>query len=182
MEITVLVLLNLVLLGLIFWQGSLLLAIMTGVPIVYANRNAIRDSLKLAGLKKGDTYVDLGCGNGRTLIIAAREFGANAIGVDRSIYCVLKSRFNVARSGCKDKIKIIWGKFEDAEPYLAKADVVYIYWLIKIMEEYETWIFSKIADKTKIVSLAFEFVNHKPIAETETKNLGIMTGVRVYEK
>ncbi|HSW49477.1 MAG TPA: hypothetical protein VLH09_04845, partial [Bryobacteraceae bacterium] len=38
--------------------------------------------LKLAGVKKGDVVYDLGCGDGRIVIAAAREFGARGVGID----------------------------------------------------------------------------------------------------
>ena len=50
------------------------------------------------------------------------------------------------------------------------------------MKSIESWLFETIGDKTKIVSMAFHFVNHLPDKESETRNLGIVTKVRLYSK
>lgn len=169
-------------LWMIFWQGSMLVASIAGVPIVYTDSAAIRDAWRLAGIKKGDRVVDLGCGNGRTLIIAAKEFGATGIGVDRSLFCVLKSRLNVWVAGESKRIKIIKGDFKKVEKEIYQADIVYLYLLNQVMKSIEPWIFESINNQTKIVSMAFYFDNHQPVQEVETRNLGVNTKVRLYTK
>jgi len=52
------------------------------VPFVPTPEKVIREMLKLAGVKPGETIYDLGCGDGRILIIAAKEFGAKAVGIE----------------------------------------------------------------------------------------------------
>lgn len=160
----------------------MLWATIFGSPIVYAYKNAVYDSLKLAGTKKGDLVVDLGCGDARSLITASKEFGAKGIGVDRSAFCVIRSRINIWLAGEGKNIQIVWGDFKSAANYLEKADVVYLYLLNSTLKQIESWIFETIGDKTKIVSLAFWFPNKKPIAETETYTLHKFTKVRVYRK
>lgn len=168
--------------GLLFWQLNLIIASVFGSPIVYANIPAIRDTFKLAGLKKGELVVDLGCGNAKSLIIASRDFGAKGVGVDLSLYCYLKSRFNVFISGQNKNIKIIWGDFKAAESDLKKADVVYLYLLNSTLKKIEPWFFSSIGRKTRAVSLAFVFVKHKPIKTAPTFNLNKNTLARLYLK
>jgi len=155
---------------------------MIGSPVVYSYRGAVIDSMNLAKAKQGDLVIDLGCGSARTLITAAQKFGVKGVGVDRSLYCYLRSLMNVWLSGNKDNIKIIWGDFSKAEPYLKKADIVYLYLLNTTLKQIEDWIFSSIGDKTKIVSLAFYFEKHKPIADINTFTLGKETKARLYAK
>jgi SAM-dependent methyltransferase len=45
-------------------------------------RPVLRQSLRLAELRAGDLLYDLGCGDGRVIVTAAREFGAQAVGFD----------------------------------------------------------------------------------------------------
>ena len=165
-----------------FWQGSLLWATIIGSPIVYSRRQAVVDSLKLAGTKKGDLVIDLGCGDGRSLIIAAKEFGAKGIGVDRSYFCYLKSRINVFLAEQTKNIKIIRGDFKSAEKYLKTANVVYLYLLNSTLKEIENWLFDAIGEKTKVVSLAFWFAKHKPVDEAKTFTLGKETKARLYRR
>lgn len=168
--------------GLLFWQLNLIIASIFGSPIVYANTDAIRDTLKLADLKEGELVVDLGCGNAKSLIIASRDFGAKGVGVDLSLYCYLKSRLNVLISGQSKNVKIIWGDFKKAESYLEKADVVYLYLLNTALEKIEPWFFSSIGNQTRVVSLAFVFVKHKPTKSITTFNLRKKTKARLYGK
>lgn len=169
-------------LGVLFWQLNLLIVSVFSTPIVYANGQAIRDAYKLADLKKRELVVDLGCGNAKSLIIAAKEFGAKGIGVDLSLYCYLKSKLNVTLAGQGKNIEIIWGGFKKSEPYLKKADVVYLYLLNSTLEKIEPWFFTSIGKYTKVVSLAFEFVDHQPINNSATINLGKKTKIRLYSK
>ena len=167
-------------LAVLFWQLNLIIASVFGSPIVYANNEAILDAYKLANLQKDELVIDLGCGNAKSLIIASREFGAQGVGVDLSLYCVLKSKLNVAFAGQGKNIKIIWGDFKKAQLYLKKANVVYLYLLNSALKKIEPWFFESISKKTRVVSLAFEFIQHKPIKTKSTTNLGKKTKIRLY--
>mgnify|MGYP001559942551 CR=1 FL=1 len=168
--------------GLLFWQASLLLAALRGSPIVYADKKAIRDCLKLAGLSSGQTVIDLGCGDARVLVIAAKEFGAKGTGVDRSLYCYLRSKINVWRSGQAGNIRVVWGDFRRVKKELHQAEVAYLYLLNETLAEIERWLFDNIGKRSKVVSLGFSFPNHRTIKLIETHNLGRPTKIRLYLK
>ncbi|MEK7202073.1 MAG: hypothetical protein AAB669_00865 [Patescibacteria group bacterium] len=164
----------------LFWQGSLLIATIAGSPIVYASPKAIRDCWKLAGLLPGQTVFDLGCGNARSLILASAEFGAKGVGVDRSYYGYWRAKINVWLVGRSKNIKIVRGDFSQVERQLATADVVYLYLLNETLAQIESWLFQHIGEKTVVVSLAFSFPNHQPTKTSETTNLGRKTTIRLY--
>lgn len=182
MILVILILFLIIAFLILFWQFNLLYVAVLGTPIVYASDKAIIDAFKLTGLKKDNLVVDLGCGNGKSLIIAAKEFSAKGVGVDLSLYCYLKSKLNVFLAGETKNVKIIWGDFKKAEPDLKKADVVYIYLLNSVLKKIEPWFFQSIDKKTRVVSLSFEFPNHKPIKIIETINLNKKTNIRLYKK
>ncbi len=52
------------------------------VPYVPTTEEAVKAMLKLADVKKSDIVYDLGCGDGRIVIAAAKECGANGVGID----------------------------------------------------------------------------------------------------
>lgn len=180
--IYILILLLLLLITLTFYWASLLYAAFTGAPSIYSKRKAIIDALKLAEIKKDDLVIDLGCGNARSLIIAAKEFGARGVGVEKSPYCYLWAKLAVKSQKLDDKIKIIFGDFKKVAPELAKADIVYLFLLDTVLRKIEPWLFESINENTKIVSIAFVFPNHKPIKEVVTDNLSKNTKVRLYIK
>ena len=182
MYIAVQIAMTLVMAGTFVWLLLLFIATLTGSPIVYANREAVLASLKLANLKKGDLLVDLGCGDARSLITAAKLYGAKGIGVDRSPLAYFKSRFNVFMAGERGNIKIIRGDFKRAEKILSDADAIYLYLLNSTLAQIEGWLFASVGDKTKVVSLAFEFPNVMPAQEIDTFALGRKTKARLYRK
>jgi SAM-dependent methyltransferase len=165
----------------IFWQASLIFALSWGSPTVYSQDKAVIDAFQLANLKKGELVVDLGCGNARTLIIAAKQFGARGVGVEISPYCYLASKLNVWRAGESKNIKIFLGSFGKVGAYLKQADVVYLYLLDSVLRRIESWFFENISDKARVVSLAFQFVDHKPKDMVETFSLSKIK-VRLYQK
>jgi SAM-dependent methyltransferase len=60
-------------------------------------QDVVEKMLELAKVRKTDTVVDLGCGDGRIVVTAARQYGCKAIGYDIDPECVRMSRENVAR-------------------------------------------------------------------------------------
>jgi len=180
MLITVEIIIAIVSLAVGFWQVCLIYAQVLGAPTVYANKEAILEGCKLAGLKKGQILIDLGCGDGRSLIIAAREFGAKGIGIERSPYCFLKSKLNVFLSGQRN-IKILFGDIQKYEKEIKKADVIYVYLLNSVLGKIENWLFSSIGVNTKIISLAFSFPNFRPRKTKAVENLGRTTELKLYD-
>jgi predicted RNA methylase len=165
-----------------FWQGSLLFVAIFGTPTVYAFDQAMVDAFNLAKLKQGELVVDLGCGNAKSLIIAAKKFGAKGVGVEISPYCYLKSKWNVFVSGESMNIKIIFGDFKKAEKYLEKADVVYLYLLNKVLKSIEPWFFDHVKKDARVISLSFSFVQNNPLQTCKTINLGKDTKISLYRK
>ena len=95
MMTTIMVLLFVMTLTLLLWQISNIVSVFYGSPYVMADKKVISEALRLAKLKKGEIFYDLGCGRGDVLIEAAK-FGAKATGFEISpyyyIYVKLKTR------------------------------------------------------------------------------------------
>ncbi len=163
----------------LFWQASLLLATLIGAPTVYANKEAIGKALKLAGVKKYETVIDLGCGDGRSLFIAAEKYGAKAIGIERSLYCYFLVKLKIYIFKRKD-IEIYFGDFSKKDQLIKEADVIYAYLLTSVMKEKEDWFFSNTKKNARIVSLAFPFTNHEAKKQTAASNLGKLTNIYMY--
>ena len=165
-----------------FWQVNLIVAQFWGAPSVYANKGAISDTISLAKPQKKELIVDMGCGDGRSLVFAARKFDLNGVGIERSLYCFLLAKILVWLSGENKRVKILFGDFKKAENYLQKADIVYLYLLNIVLERNEAWFFSNIKDDARIVSLSFGFKKHTPQETINTKNLGKKTTAFLYKK
>ncbi|TAL46875.1 hypothetical protein EPN87_04190 [archaeon] len=116
---------------LILWMISKLLrheAIFVPLP-----RETIRKMLKMARVKKTDILYDLGAGDGRIAIIAAKEFGCCAVGVERNRILCWLARRNAKRAGLDKKIKIIHGDLFKQD--ISDASVVTVYLSKKVNEQ-----------------------------------------------
>ena len=75
------------------------------VPFVVTPDHVTRAMLDLAGVKPGDFVLDLGSGDGRIVIAAAREFGARGLGVEIVPDLVERSRVNAKKAGVADRVE-----------------------------------------------------------------------------
>ena len=83
---------------------------------------------KLAGVKKGDVVFDLGCGDGRIVITAVKEFGAKrGVGVDIDSDRILESAANAEAEKVSDKVQFRQGDVLQKMKDLGDASVVMLY-------------------------------------------------------
>jgi SAM-dependent methyltransferase len=83
--------------------------------------------LKMAQIKKTDVVYDLGCGDGRMLVLAAQKYGCRAIGYDIDPERVKASRENVLRNHVEDLVEIYQADIFTLD--LSEADVLPLYLL-----------------------------------------------------
>lgn len=95
-------------------------------PYVPTPVRVVRRALELAALQPGELLVDLGCGNGRVLTIAARDFGARAVGYELSPHRALIAWLNIALRGLRKSATVRYGDLFRAD--VSRADVVFV-WL-----------------------------------------------------
>jgi len=88
--------------------------------------------LKLAALKKSDVVYDLGCGDGRMIVLAAKKYGCRGIGYDIDPERVAAALENVRKNGVGDLVKIVQADLFTID--LSDADVLSLYLLPDINE------------------------------------------------
>ena len=143
----------------------ILIPVFYGLPLVPTKRERIRKALKLANLQPNEILYDLGAGDGRVLLIAAREFGAQAVGIEVGpIQCAMIWLRSVA-SGFGDKIQVKWANFYRAD--LRDANVVFVYAtsteIIKLAPHLE----KHLKKGTRVVSISADFPEWEPSAFDE---------------
>ncbi len=85
----------------------------------------VRAMLELAEVKKGDIIYDLGCGDGRVVIEAARRYGARGVGIDIDPERIREAKENARNAGVEDKVEF---RNEDLfEAKIGEATVVTLY-------------------------------------------------------
>ena len=130
------------------------------LPWVPARTLRIRRALEIAGTLPGDTVYDLGAGDGRALIVAAREFGARAIGVEiEPVHCLVAWIW--ARvAGVASQVTIRCGDLYKTD--LNDADVVYLYLTPLHAKRIAPRLQEKLRAGARVVSLAADIADWKP--------------------
>ena len=131
-----------------------------GLPPVPTKPERIRKALKLVNLQPNEVLYDLGAGDGRVLLIAAREFGAQAVGIEVGpIQCALIWLRMVA-SGFGKQIKVRWANFHKAD--LREADVIFIYATSKEVTKLAPHLEKQLKKGTRLVSISADFSEWEP--------------------
>lgn len=131
-----------------------------GLPSKPTKQDRIRKALQLVDLKKDETLYDLGAGDGRVLLIAAKEFGAKAIGVEIGpVQCAL-IWLRITAIGLGNKIKIRWGNFLKAD--LSEADVIFIYATSQELPKLAPLLEKKMKPGSRVVSISADFPEWEP--------------------
>ena len=131
-----------------------------GLPSVPTKPERIRKALKLVHLQPDEVLYDLGAGDGRVLLIAAREFGAFAIGLEVGpVQCVL-IWLRIVSIGLADRIKIRWRNFFKAN--LKDADVVYVYATSQEVLKLAPFLQKQMKAGSRVVSISADFPEWEP--------------------
>src|SRR5262245_21873519 len=118
--------------------------------------------LQVANVKPGDVVYDLGCGDGRIVIAAAKNYGARGIGYEIDVDLVRQARGNVRTAGVEGRVAI-----QHADIFtlgLSGADVVTLY-LLSIVNERLIPQFQRMRPGSRIVSVEFAIKGY-PAQET----------------
>jgi outer membrane protein assembly factor BamB/protein-L-isoaspartate O-methyltransferase len=141
--------------------------------------DVVTHMLDLAGLKKGDLVYDLGSGDGRILIAAAKAHGCKAVGVEIDRELVKQSREAVKEAGVEKLVTIEHGDLFEAD--FAKADVVAVYILPTMLAKLVPK-FNKLKPGSRIVAHAFAIPGVKPakVTEVTSEEDGVKRKVYLY--
>ena len=136
-----------------------------GLPPVPTRPERIRKALELANLQPEETLYDLGAGDGRVLLIAARDFHAKAVGLEIGpVQCAL-IWLRAATSGLGDQVKVHWANFYKAD--LSGADVVFVYATSKEIAKLAPHLEKQMKRGARLVSISADFREWEPSALDE---------------
>ncbi len=143
---------------------SFVLAICRGAPFVPTGQHKVLRMLKLAALKKGETLVDLGSGDGRFVLLAA-EKGAQAIGVELNWVLVLWSRLRIWAAGLGGSARIVRSNVLTYD--LRAADVVICYLSPEMNQKLQAKLVRELKPGARVLTNTFSFPGWKPVCEEE---------------
>lgn len=117
----------------IIYTVLLVYSALKGSPYVPTNKKVLAEILGAAKLKPGMKMLELGCGDGRTVIEAVRRYGVTGYGIDINPVILERARWN-ARALPKNRIKFATKNLRDinVKPY----DVTYLFLLPELLAKY----------------------------------------------
>ena len=130
-------------------------------PFVPSPVPVIQHMLKLADLKPGEVLFDLGAGDGRTVMMAAKSFGARAVGVELREDLAKKALSTIHDNGLADRVTIVNGDLFTVN--LTSADVVFLYLTTSANEKIRPKLETELKKGVRIVSHDYEIVEWKPV-------------------
>ena len=116
--------------------------------------------LKLAGVTKNDIVYDLGCGDGRFVVTAARQFGARGVGIDIDPDRIQEANELAQRTGASDRVRFVQGDLFQAD--ISEATVVTLYLLTRLNLKLKPKLLAELKPGTRIVSHAFDMGDWLP--------------------
>jgi SAM-dependent methyltransferase len=120
----------------------------------------------LANVNKNDIVYDLGCGDATSLIVAAKEYGAKAKGVEIDPLRVIIARFFKRFSGVGNKVIIEQKNLFDTS--ISDASVLFLYLVPKALKKLKPKLLKELKPGTRIVSLVYEI--DLPLIQHDKKN------------
>jgi SAM-dependent methyltransferase len=130
------------------------------VPYVSTPDDVVMEMINMAGVNKNDVVYDLGCGDGRIVIAAAKEMGCRGVGIDIDPIRIKESRENAVEAGVSDRVEFILSDLFEAD--ISEATVVTLYLLSKVNLRLRPKLFRELSPGTRIVSHDFDMGKWKP--------------------
>jgi len=133
------------------------------VPYVPTTDKAVETMLKLASVTKADIVYDLGCGDGRIVIAAAKMFGARGVGIDINPVRIEEAKENAKKAGVEKAVR-----FEENDLFEAnfkEATVVTLFLLPHINLKLRPKLLLDLKPGTRVVSNTFDMGDWKPEKE-----------------
>jgi len=133
------------------------------VPYVPTTQVAVEAMLKLAGVTSEDVVYDLGCGDGRIVITAAKLYGARGVGIDIDPQRIGEANENAKKAGVEHLVR-----FEENDLFKAnirEASVVTLFLLTRVNAQLRPKLLNELRVGTRVVSNTFDMGDWKPQKE-----------------
>jgi len=154
------------------WLRAAVIAILIGSVFVYAQEPTkdvpyvptpqvvVDKMLEVAAVTKGDVIYDLGSGDGRIVITAAKRYGVRGVGVDIDPERVKEANANAVKAGVADRVKFLEQDLFKTD--LKEASVVTLYLLPEVNLRLRPKLWKELKPGTRVVSHAFNMGDWKP--------------------
>jgi SAM-dependent methyltransferase len=135
-------------------------ALKKDVPYVPTSEAVVDAMLKLANVRGGDVVYDLGCGDGRIVITAAKRYRVRGVGIDIDPERIAESRRNAKEAGVDQRVEFRTQNLFEAD--IGDASVVTLYLLPDVNRKLMPKLLSELEPGTRVVSHAFDMGDWQP--------------------
>lgn len=125
------------------------------------SKRLVQKMLEMAEISSKDVVYDLGSGDGRIVIEAAKKYNAKAVGIEADPLRVLWSRFAIMFSRIQNKPKIIWGNFFNEK--INEATIITLFLGHRTNQKLKTKFKEELNQGTVIVSYVWTFDEWNPV-------------------
>lgn len=130
-------------------------------PFVATPTPVVRQMLILADLKPGEVLYDLGSGDGRAVIMAAKDFGATSVGVELRDDLAKRALDSIQKLELEGKTNIL--QMDIFTVNLSSANVVFLYLTTSANEKIKPKLETELKPGTRVVSHDYEILGWKPL-------------------
>lgn len=135
---------------------------MSIAPFVQTPLEVAKKMLELAQVRPGESLYDLGCGDGRLIILAAKDIGAKSTGIELREDLVERARIEIKRLNLEGKVNVIQGNFFDVT--ISDANVVTLYLTSSANERLRPKLEAELKPGSRVISHDFKVPGWKPSA------------------
>jgi SAM-dependent methyltransferase len=122
--------------------------------------------LTLARVTRTDVVYDLGCGDGRIVIAAAKTYGARGVGIDIDPARVVEANAAARAAGVSDRVTFRVGDIFDPAVKIGDATVVTLFLLPELNRRLRPRLLNELAPGTRVVSNSFDMGSDWPPIRT----------------
>lgn len=137
------------------------------VIFVPTPQSVVDAMLKIAKVGKNDVVYDLGCGDGRIVITAAKQFGARGVGIDIDPKRIEESNANAVAAGVTNRVRFLHTDIFADSTNLSEATVVTLYLLPSLNVKLLPKLLRELKPGTRIVSNSYDMGDWRPEQELE---------------
>lgn len=151
-------------------QGATLAQAQEGkiVPYVPTPQDVVERMLEMAQVKKGDVVYDLGSGDGRIVVTAAKKYGVRAIGFEIDPERIKESQENIKKAGVGNLVEIRQQDIRTVD--LSPASVLTMYLLPEVNLMIRPNIWKQMKPGSRVVSHDFDMADWKPLRTENIKD------------
>lgn len=138
------------------------------VPFEPTPQGVVERMLALAEVKQNDLLYDLGSGDGRIVITAAKNFGARGVGIDLDPQRVAEAKTNAREAGVEDRVRFVNGDLYQSD--FSDATVVTLFLFPQVNRKLRPELWRQLKPGTRVVSYIWDMGEEWPPEKTLTVN------------